>query len=153
MTDHSEFLTLDNTAIVLDSTCDAPEGFLDRPGLFMVPLKVHFGDQMYRDGVDMTSQEFFARLEQADVLPTTSQPTAGEFVATYEEARRQYEHVFSLHISGEMSGRTAVIIPIPMNETDAIASRTRAEAKFASGMSRPKNAAMTANTIAARTTP
>ena len=100
----SELLTLENTAIVLDSTCDPPDGCFDQPGLYMVPLKVHFGDQMFRDGVDMTYKEFFAKLEPSDVLPTTSQPTAGEFVAAYEEARRHYEHVFSLHISGEMSG-------------------------------------------------
>ena len=74
------------------------------PGLYMVPLKVHFGDQMFRDGVDMTYKEFFAKLQASDVLPTTSQPTAGEFVAVYEEALEHYEHVFSLHISGEMSG-------------------------------------------------
>jgi DegV family protein with EDD domain len=59
---------------------------------------------MFRDGVDMTYKEFFAKLEQSEVLPTTSQPTAGEFVAAYEEALKHYEHVFSLHISGEMSG-------------------------------------------------
>jgi len=100
----SELLTLENTAIVLDSTCDAPEGWLDQAGLYMVPLKVHFGDQMFRDGIDMTYKEFFARLEQSEVLPTTSQPTAGEFTTVYEEALRHYEHVFSLHISGEMSG-------------------------------------------------
>ncbi|MFA4964011.1 MAG: DegV family protein [Thermoleophilia bacterium] len=100
----TELLTLRNTAIVLDSTCDPPSGFLERPGLFMVPLKVHFGEETFRDGVDMTSQEFFVRLQSAAVLPTTSQPTAGEFLAVYEEARRSYENVFSLHISGEMSG-------------------------------------------------
>jgi DegV family protein with EDD domain len=100
----TELLTLENTAIVCDSTCDPPDGFFDRPGLYMVPLKVHFGDQMFRDGVDMTYQEFFAKLESSEILPTTSQPTAGEFVAAYEEARERYEHVFSLHISGEMSG-------------------------------------------------
>ena len=100
----SELLTLENTAIVLDSTCDAPQGFLERPGLYMVPLKVHFGDETFRDAVDMTSEEFFAKLQASAVLPTTSQPTAGEFLAVYEEARRTYEHVFSLHISGEMSG-------------------------------------------------
>jgi DegV family protein with EDD domain len=100
----SELLTLENTAIVLDSTCDAPEGWLDQAGLYMVPLKVHFGDQMFRDGIDMTYKEFFAKLEQSEVLPTTSQPTAGEFTAVYEEALKHYEHVFSLHISGEMSG-------------------------------------------------
>ena len=59
----TELLTLENTAIVLDSTCDPPDGFFDRPGLYMVPLKVHFGDQTFRDGVDMTYKEFFARLE------------------------------------------------------------------------------------------
>ncbi len=100
----SEFLTLDNTAIVLDSTCDPPDGFWDRPGLYLVPLKVHFGDQMFRDGVDMTHKEFFARLRQSDILPTTSQPTAGEFTAAYEAAKQTYKYVFSLHISGEMSG-------------------------------------------------
>jgi len=97
-------LTLDNTAIVLDSTCDPPRGFFERPGLYMVPLKVHFGDETFRDGVDMTSQQFFARLESSEVLPTTSQPTAGEFLAAYEEARQTYDRVFSLHLSGEMSG-------------------------------------------------
>ena len=100
----TDLLTLENTAIVMDSTCDPPDGWFDQPGLYMVPLKVHFGDQMFRDGVDMTYKEFFAKLEASDVLPTTSQPTAGEFVAAYEEALKQYEHVFSLHISGEMSG-------------------------------------------------
>jgi DegV family protein with EDD domain len=100
----SDSLTLENTAIVLDSTCDPPDGYFDQPGLYLVPLKVHFGDQMFRDGVDMTYKEFFAKLKATDILPTTSQPTAGEFVAAYQEARRHYEHVFSLHISGEMSG-------------------------------------------------
>jgi len=70
----------------------------------MVPLKVHFGDETFRDAVDMTYQEFFTRLEAAEVLPTTSQPTAGEFLAVYQEARQTYDRVFSLHISGEMSG-------------------------------------------------
>jgi DegV family protein with EDD domain len=100
----TDLLTLENTALVMDSTCDPPDGWFDQPGLYMVPLKVHFGDQMFRDGVDMTYKEFFARLEASDVLPTTSQPTAGEFVAAYEEALQKYEHVFSLHLSGEMSG-------------------------------------------------
>ncbi len=100
----SALLTLDNTAIVCDSTCDPPPGFFARDGMYLVPLKVHFGDETYRDGVDMTYLEFFAKLKTSPVLPTTSQPTVGEFTTVYEQARRRYEHVFSLHISGEMSG-------------------------------------------------
>ena len=97
-------LTLDNTALVLDSTCDGPEGFFDRPGLILVPLRVHFGDETYRDIVDIGHAEFFAKLTASSVLPTTSQPTPAEFAAVYEEATQRYEHVFSLHISAEMSG-------------------------------------------------
>lgn len=100
----TDLLTLQNTAIVLDSTCDPPDGWFEQEGLYLVPLKVHFGDQMFRDGVDMTYKEFFAKLRGSDILPTTSQPTVAEFAATYKEARERYEHVFSLHISGEMSG-------------------------------------------------
>jgi len=87
----TDLLTLQNTAFVLDSTCDAPAGYFDQDGLYMVPLKVHFGDEMFRDTLDMTHEEFFARLEASEVLPTTSQPTAGEFAAVYEEAGRSYE--------------------------------------------------------------
>jgi DegV family protein with EDD domain len=100
----SALLTLENTAIVLDSTADPCEGYFDRPGIFMVPLKVHFGDETYRDSIDMSHKEFFAKLEASEVLPTTSQPTVAEFTAAYEAAGKQYEYVFSLHISGEMSG-------------------------------------------------
>ncbi len=97
-------LTLDNTAIVLDSTSDAPEGFFARPGMYLVPLTVHFGDESYRDGIDLGHQQFFAKLEASAVLPTTSQPTVADFTAVYERARASYEHVFSLHISRKMSG-------------------------------------------------
>ena len=100
----TDVLTLQNTAIVLDSTCDAPAGYFDREGLFMVPLKVHFGDETYRDGVDMTHDEFYAKLASSSALPTTSQPTVAEFTAVYEEVTQKYEHVFSLHLSAEMSG-------------------------------------------------
>jgi DegV family protein with EDD domain len=100
----SGLLTLENTAIVLDSTADPCEGYFGRQGIYMVPLKVHFGDETYRDSVDMDHKEFFAKLAQSEVLPTTSQPTVGEFAAVYTQAREKYEHVFSLHISGEMSG-------------------------------------------------
>jgi DegV family protein with EDD domain len=97
-------LTLDNTAFVLDSTCDPPPGFFDRPGFFLVPLTVHFGDQAYRDAIDLTHEQFYEKLASSPVLPTTSQPTVAEFTAVYEQATAQYEHVFSLHISSRMSG-------------------------------------------------
>ena len=97
-------LTLANTAIVADSTCDPPVGYFERENLRLVPLKVHFGDETYRDGVDLSSDEFFEKLAASDVMPTTSQPTVAEFDACYSELCERYEHVFSLHLSKLMSG-------------------------------------------------
>lgn len=97
-------LTLENAALVADSTCDPPDGYFDRPGFAIVPLKVHFGDETYRDLVDLTPAQFFAKLTTSPVLPTTSQPTAAEFETCYSELRERYEHVFSFHLSRLMSG-------------------------------------------------
>ena len=96
-------LTAENTAIVVDSTADFPEAPERFPNWRVVPLYVLFGDESYRDYVDLTPTEFYARLRTADVLPTTSQPTPGDFLATYEELSG-YERIYSLHLSAALSG-------------------------------------------------
>jgi DegV family protein with EDD domain len=96
-------LTAQNTAIVLDSTADFPEAPQRFPNWRVVPLYVLFGDESYRDYVELAPPEFYARLRTADQLPTTSQPTPGDFLATYEELA-QYERIYSLHISSALSG-------------------------------------------------
>ena len=96
-------LTAQNTAIVLDSTADFPEAAKRFPSWRMVPLYVLFGDESYRDYVELSPEEFYARLRAADQLPTTSQPTPGDFLKAYEELA-QYDRVYSLHISSALSG-------------------------------------------------
>jgi DegV family protein with EDD domain len=96
-------LTAENTAIVLDSTADFPEAPRRFPNWRVVPLYVLFGDESYRDYVELAPAEFYARLRTSDQLPTTSQPTPGDFVQTYEELRA-YERIYSLHISAVLSG-------------------------------------------------
>jgi DegV family protein with EDD domain len=96
-------LSAQNTAMVVDSTADfaeAPERF---PNWRVVPLYVLFGDQSYRDYVELSPEEFYARLRTAEQLPTTSQPTPGDFLAAYETLS-EYERVYSLHISAALSG-------------------------------------------------
>ena len=96
-------LTAQNTAIVLDSTADFP-GAPDRfPNWRVVPLYVLFGDESYRDYVELTPAAFYARLRTAAELPTTSQPTPGDFLETYE-GLAGYERIYSLHISAALSG-------------------------------------------------
>jgi fatty acid kinase fatty acid binding subunit len=96
-------LTAANTAIVVDSTADFPEA-LDRYSNWrIVPLYVRFGGESFRDYVELGPAEFYARLREAPLPPTTSQPTPGDFAETYEELQ-EFERVYSLHIAGRLSG-------------------------------------------------
>ena len=97
-------LTADNTAIVLDSTADFPDAQQHHANWRVVPLYVNFGTQSYRDGVDLTAHEFYERLRTSPELPTTSQPTPGDFLAVYEELAHRYERILSLHIASNLSG-------------------------------------------------
>ncbi len=96
-------LTAVNTAIVVDSTADFPEAQNWFANWRMVPLYVRFGDQSYSDYVELGPDEFYARLRTADELPTTSQPTPGDFLAAYEQLGA-FERIYSLHISAKLSG-------------------------------------------------
>jgi DegV family protein with EDD domain len=96
-------LTAENTAIVLDSTADFPEAPQRFPNWRVVPLYVLFGDHSYRDYVELAPAEFYALLRTSEQLPTTSQPTPGDFLQTYEELGA-YERIYSLHISAALSG-------------------------------------------------
>jgi fatty acid kinase fatty acid binding subunit len=96
-------LTTDNTAIVLDSTADFPDAAQHFPNWRVVPLYVNFGTESFRDGVDLTGDEFYRRLRESSVMPTTSQPTPRDFHSCYVELGR-YERILSLHIAASLSG-------------------------------------------------
>ena len=96
-------LTAANTAIVVDSTADFPDAPKRYANWRIVPLYVRFGTESFRDYVELDPDEFYARLRESPVTPTTSQPTPGDFRAAYEELAG-YERVYSLHIAGALSG-------------------------------------------------
>jgi DegV family protein with EDD domain len=96
-------LTAQNTAIVLDSTADFPDATQHFPNWRVVPLYVNFGTESYKDGVELTAQQFYERLRTSNELPTTSQPTPGDFAAVYEELSG-YERVLSIHLASTLSG-------------------------------------------------
>jgi DegV family protein with EDD domain len=99
-------LTAENTAIVLDSTADLPDAAERFPNWRVVPLYVRFGEESFRDGVDIAPDAFYERLRRSEVFPTTSQPTPGDFLACYRELGA-YERVLSLHVSARVSGTFA----------------------------------------------
>jgi len=90
-------------AVVTDSTADLPDDWRDRYGIEIVPLKVLFGTETFRDGVDMTNAQFFDRLAASSKLPTTSAPSPGDFAAVYERLAREYESCISIHIGAQLS--------------------------------------------------
>jgi DegV family protein with EDD domain len=100
-------LTAENTAIVLDSTADFPEAPERFPNFRVVPLYVRFGDESFKDYVEITPERFYERLASAPELPTTSQPTPGDFAAVYDELAPSYERILSLQISSTLSGTFA----------------------------------------------
>lgn len=100
-------LTADNTAVVLDSTADFPEAPERFANFRIVPLYVRFDDESFKDYVEITPAEFYARLAVAPNLPTTSQPTPGDFAVVYDELAQSYERILSLQISSTLSGTFA----------------------------------------------
>jgi DegV family protein with EDD domain len=96
-------LTHENTAVVLDSTADFPDAQIRFPNMRVVPLYVRFGEESFRDYVELDPHGFYERLRAAAELPTTSQPTPQDFMSTYN-ALSSYERIYSLHISSKLSG-------------------------------------------------
>lgn len=92
------------TAIVTDSTSDLPTALLAGAGVRSVPLYVNFGDQLYRDGLEITSAELIAGIRTGHKTPSTSQPSPAEFSQTYRAALEEADEVLSVHISGLLSG-------------------------------------------------
>jgi DegV family protein with EDD domain len=90
--------------IVTDSTAYLPERLVQEHDIRIVPLYVHFGEEAFKDQVEISSEEFYARLVQASELPKTSQPSAGEFHQVFKELVDAGHEVITLTISSKLSG-------------------------------------------------
>jgi DegV family protein with EDD domain len=91
-------------AVVVDSTSDIPQDVRKQLDIHVVPLVILFGSEQFRDGIDISNDEFYARLEGGSIHPSTSQPAVGEFVETYERLAKDHEGIISIHIGGKLSG-------------------------------------------------
>ncbi len=89
--------------MVTDSTADLPKEWAERYDIEVVPLKVLFGTETFRDGVDIDNEEFFRKLSTATKLPTTSAPSPGEFAEVYERLAKDHDGCISIHIGAQLS--------------------------------------------------
>jgi len=101
---HSAHDTGRKVVIVTDSAADIPEDEMDRLGIHMVPVRLHFGAHSYLDKVGITSEEFYAELLRNPAHPKTSQPPPGDFRRQFEFLASHYPSVLSLNLSRQVSG-------------------------------------------------
>ncbi|UCG83147.1 MAG: DegV family protein [Dehalococcoidia bacterium] len=89
--------------IVADSASDIPLDLAEELGITIVPVNVQFGDQVYRDRVELTTDEFYKKLQSNSILPKTSAPAPGTFRETYEKLASESDAIVSIHVSSQMS--------------------------------------------------
>jgi DegV family protein with EDD domain len=90
--------------IVTDSTAYLLPETIAKYDIRVVPLRVIFGTETFAEGVDITNEEFYQRRAKSRVLPTTSQPPVSDFIQVYSKLAQQGHPIFSIHISGKLSG-------------------------------------------------
>jgi DegV family protein with EDD domain len=94
-------------AIITDSTANLPMEWIRQYNVQVIPLKIHWGRQTFLDGVDITPDEFYARLSHSKSLPTISEPSIQEFRKAFENPADQSDGIFMPLISSGMSGTVA----------------------------------------------
>ncbi len=90
--------------VITDSTSDIPAVLTNELGIRVVPIYLRFGEKTYRDGVDMTKDEFYSMLKSSTVHPATSQPNPEDFTSVYKDYCDSTEGIISIHISSKISG-------------------------------------------------
>ena len=127
-------LTADNTAIVLDSTADFPDAQIRFPNMRVVPLYVRFGEESFRDYVEL-DHDFYAHLKTATELPTTSRPTPQDFSTVYH-ALGGYERIYSLHLRPPLGHLPEMRRSRPPTKATGSGSSTPSRRRSESGCSR-----------------
>jgi fatty acid kinase fatty acid binding subunit len=97
------FGTMNQVAIVTDSVADLPEQVVKELGITVIPLIVRFGDKTYRDGIDLTAADFYPKLADSQVFPTTSVPSPGGIAATLDKLAAKTDQIIILTVSARLS--------------------------------------------------
>ena len=93
-----------NIKIVTDSTSDIGPELAKSLGITVVPIYIRFGDKVYRDGIDLTNEEFYRMLKSSPIHPATSQPPPEDFMKIFGDCAGKADGIISIHISSKISG-------------------------------------------------
>ena len=90
--------------VVTDSTAYLTNEFAAKHGIKVVPLKLNWDNDTFKDNVDITAQAFYERLEKSDSIPTTSQPSGGDFLTAFNDLAKGTDAIVAVLISSGISG-------------------------------------------------
>ena len=93
--------------IAMDSAGDIPEDWIGEYDIHIIPINIHFGEQMFLQGVDLSNADFYRIVEESGVIPKTSQPTPRQFVDFYRSFAQPGDTILSMHVTGKLSGTLA----------------------------------------------
>ncbi len=89
--------------IICDSTADITPELVKQYDITTIPLNIHFGSETYRDGIDLTTEQFYKKLVESEVHPKTSAPAPGLFVEAYKKLSKETDEILVITISGGIS--------------------------------------------------
>lgn len=90
--------------IITDSSSDLTRDLIEEFDITVVPLFARFGDEVFRERIDITEEQFYDRLLNGNVFPATIQPNPQDFVDVYQNVSKNADAIVSIHISGKLSG-------------------------------------------------
>jgi DegV family protein with EDD domain len=90
--------------IVTDSVADIPPDIIRELDITVIPVLLRFGEEIYRDGIDITNDQFYERLATSDVMPTTSVPSLDLFARTYARLAEETNEILVIMLSSKLSG-------------------------------------------------
>ena len=90
--------------IVTDSVSDIPPDTVNELGVTVIPVLVRFGEEMYRDGIDLTTDQFYDMLTQSNFLPTTSVPAPATFAEAYDRLAEETDEIVAITVTSRLSG-------------------------------------------------
>jgi DegV family protein with EDD domain len=90
--------------IVMDSAGDTPSGWLEEYDIQIIPINIHFGNQMFLQGIDLSNADFYRLVDESGVIPQTSQPTPQQFIDFYKRIAEPGDTILSIHITSKLSG-------------------------------------------------
>lgn len=90
--------------IVTDGAADMPPSWSSEYAIQVVPINIHFGNQTYLQGIDLTNEGFYRLVDETGKVPKTSQPSPHQFTEFYRKVAKRGETVLSLHVTSKLSG-------------------------------------------------